>query len=62
MRQVCGHGIGQRLWYGGAVSVHVADDDRHGSQASQFTGVFASVARDDFVAAFLPGGRQAQVG
>lgn len=40
---------------GGAVSVHVADDDRHGSQASQLTGVFTPVARDDLVTALLPG-------
>lgn len=40
---------------GGAVSVHVADDDRHGSQASQLTGVFTPVARDDLITALLPG-------
>lgn len=34
---------------------HVADDDRHGSQASQLTGVFTPVARDDLITALLPG-------
>ena len=39
---------------GGSVPVNVADNDWHGSQSCQLTGVFAAVACDQLVAAVLP--------
>ena len=39
---------------GGSVPVNVADNDGHGGQPRQLTGVFAAVACDQLVAAVLP--------
>ena len=43
---------------GGSVPVNVADNDGHGGQPRQLTGVFAAVACDQFIAAVLPWPRQ----
>ena len=39
---------------GGSVSVNVADNDGHGGQPRQLTGVFAAVACDQLITAVLP--------
>ena len=43
---------------GGSVPVNVADNDGHGGQPRQLTGVFAAVTCDQFIAAVLPWPRQ----
>ena len=39
---------------GGSVPVNVADNDRHGGQPRQLTGVFAAVACNQLITAVLP--------